>query len=114
MSRTKYRIQKTIDVVLEVDRDGEFDADSIDGVARSYPDVDYLRDHGYTVTEVVPAPEDALPGSVRKFRYTGDLIVKGADSRWRYVTATVSGNQVGDILTGFPDGYVITDPVITS
>lgn len=114
MNYPKYRIQKTIDLVREIDSDGQFVADELDGVSYAFVDIDDLRRAGYTVTPVVLSPEENTPGTVRKFKATGDLIVKGADSKWRYVTTTVHAASVGDVLENFPSGWGPNETVVTS
>jgi hypothetical protein len=114
MSNSTYRITRQIDVVLVADDDDEFDANDVTGIQRAFPDPEDLREAGYTVTEMTPGPEENAPGTVRKFRATGDLIVKGADSKWRYVTTSVFSARVGDVLEDFPHSWGPNETVVTS
>jgi hypothetical protein len=110
---TEYRIQKTIDVVVSDDEDGNFLADEIIGSISYYPTVSDLEASGFTVTKIAtPAEEPA--GTVRKFPFSGDLIVKGDDGQWRYVTSRYPSNALGDVLHGFPDGHADTVKIVST
>lgn len=113
MSTNKdYRITRSIDVTLTADSDGEFDAAKVTGLDYGYVTVDGLRRAGYTV-ELVDDPAKDKVGTIRRFTFSKDLIVKGGDDKWRYVSTQFGHHRVGEVLPEFPTGFSPTEVVTT-
>jgi hypothetical protein len=89
---TLYQIQKTIDVHLHTDEDGELALHEIVGlpVRIDYVKPHVLRSAGFEVREIT-RPEDDPPGTVRKFVLTGDFCIKDVSGRWLCVCGDLGG-----------------------
>jgi hypothetical protein len=85
---TLYKIQKTIDVHLHTDEDGELALHEIVGlpVRIDYVKPHVLRSAGFEVCEIT-RPEDDPPGTVRRFTASGNVCIKDTSGRWRYIEA---------------------------
>lgn len=93
----KYRVQKTIDVLVEEDSDGDIRYADILGVEAysRYTRPEELRQTGWTVTAET-TPEQDPPGTLRRFVDSGDRAIKDLNGQWRYLypaSGVVSGSE---------------------